>query len=131
MNWSEPRSGGGSAHDFNAEPVLIANFERTDTVDVEDRFNGGMRAQQVHRFLRDGELVDVWGAADLSPKLAGIPQGTLTRIEFTGLEEYGEQGRKIKRFVVQIDASSVAGASELVPQQPPGAYSHPDDDIPF
>ena len=123
-SWSEPVAAQGSAHDFRAEPVLEANYQRTDTVDAPDRFSdvpGAMRSQTIHRFIRDGVMVDVWGSADLDGKLRGIPSGTLCRIVYDGLEDIGE-GKQIKRFTVQYDTSG-AGQAQVTHAA--------DDDIPF
>lgn len=124
-NWSEPLKGQGSAHDFNVDPTLIAVFDRSERIDVEDRFNGGMREQTIHRFhyLDDGAPVDVWGSADLDGKLRTVQSGVLCRIVFLGLEEL-DGDRKIKRFSVQVDEEGPAAAQVA-------AAAKSDDDIPF
>ena len=122
-SWSEPVEGKGSAHDFRAESELVANYQRTDRVDVADNFSsvpGAMRVQTIHRFIRDGVMVDVWGSADLDGKLRGIPAGTLCRIVYDGMEDL-DGGKQIKRFTVQYDLSDA-------PSQPAQSQT---DDIPF
>jgi len=123
-SWSEPVEGKGSAHDFRTESELVANYQRTDRVDVADNFSsvpGATRQQTIHRFIRDGEMVDVWGSADLDGKLRGIPAGMLCRIVYDGLEDIGD-GKQMKRFTVQYDTSGSGGSAAAV---------RPDDDIPF
>lgn len=122
-DWGEPVKGAGSAHDFNSQPELIAEFQRSEQVDVPD-FNDRAKlvARTIHRFFDNGVPVDVWGTADLDGKLRAVEPGSLVRIVFTGSEPIGDQGKTIKRFTVQVDTSGPAPT-------PPSTAS--DDDIPF
>lgn len=120
-DWSEPIEGQGTAHDFKAEPELIAVYLRTETIDARDTFSGGTRETTMHRFRKqDGEAVDVWGSTDLDAKLRGIVSGTLMRIVYRGTEPL-DNDRTIKRFTVQWDKASV----------PESAAVSQGDDIPF
>ena len=117
--WGEPIEGKGSAHDWNREEVLIATFDRTDLVDVPDASKpGGMRESKIHRFLRDGEIVDVWGSADLDPKVKELLPGQLVRIVYLGLEDIGND-RQMKRFELRVATTQPAAAEPV------------EDEIPF
>lgn len=129
-SWSDPIAGQGSAHDWLAEATLVGTFDRTDLVEVEDRFNGGTRQQSIHRFLVDGRLVDVWGSVDLDSKLRAVTSGRLCKVVYLGLEEL-DGGRRMKRFSVQVDESQdpVGAAAAVTAQVAQAALDG--DDIPF
>lgn len=121
-DWGEPVKGAGSAHDFSSSPELIAEFQRSEQVDVPD-FNDRSKlvARTIHRFFDNGVPVDVWGTADLDGKLRAVEPGSLVKIVFTGIEDL-PNGNTIKRFTVQVDKSEPA---------PAPASTAGDDDIPF
>ena len=117
--WGEPIAGKGSAHDWTSEDTLVATYHRTDEIDVpDDSKPGGVRSSKMHRFLRDGEFVDVWGAADLDGKIRELKPGQLVRIVYLGMEDIGN-GRSMKRFTVQVAKGR------------PAAVAADEDDIPF
>lgn len=123
-SWSDPVESKGSGWNFDTDPELIATFDRSDSLEVSDPFSSepyATKKRTIHRFIRDGELVDVWGSADLDGKMRQVEPGKLVRIVYLGKEDLDE-GRQIKRFTVQVDES---------PAQSPVAAGPQDDDIPF
>lgn len=105
--WEDIKVGLGKEWDLETDGALIGTFVAMQTLQVEDRQNGGMRDTNAYTFTDVAGSDDpnrfIWGSYNIDLAMAEINAGDKVRISFTGRDTFtGDRGpQTVKTYRVQ------------------------------
>lgn len=104
--WEDIKVGLGREWDLEHEGPIVGTFVGMETLDVEDRQNGGTRKTNAYRIeVSDGGDPNrfIWGSYNIDLAMAEINHGDTVRIEYLGIDNFqGDKGpQQVKTYRIQ------------------------------
>lgn len=109
--WEDIKVGLGEEWDLEHEGTITGVFQGMETLDVEDRQNGGMRETNAYRIETEegtkGPNRFIWGSYNLDLAMKEIQVGDTVRVSFVGRNTFtGDKGpQTVKTYRVQRRAN--------------------------